>query len=781
MKKLLALILIIWSSAMFGQVIVHNQPVKLKQVALGTTVDSLVVIGSDGLTKYLPISSLPIRSGGASLQTEYKFSTSIAAADPGTGRVAYNNAVPANVTQIYLSETTDLGFDASGVLSTIDEGDVAYVQQKGDATRYAEFNIEGPAVDNGAWWTIPVSAGSTGALPSNNALVSVIYNLNPPLLAPSVAIVAEDEGAGLTYFPQGDDRTEKVAGGFRHLDMQTIDEFNEQGVNVGSPGDQGVTIGTNNYNQAFGSLIVGDNNVATNAAFSAFQLIAGWGNTSGGYTSFATGTFNTSLQNYSFQMGHTNNIGSGGGSIQIGRALLENSSGTDEILMMGQSNTDPGTELYFSGNNIAAVMGVGDFTGNGTVPHTRTTPLNAMVWYREELKGMVSMPGSPIDSLNSWDAQGYGRIVPTVEWTKDYVANNAGGGLNYLDFTSAGNYTTVTAQNGFTVVMTAGTTITLDDAGVTVADQFQFENRTGSPISFAFGTGDTAYQGAPPDLPDGAFAYAKLTAANTWSVMVGGGGGGSGSTNLGYTASPLNGTVTSDTGTDATLPLADGTNAGLMTPADFTKLAGINLSNYAQLGVANNFTAASNNFRDNIQISTVDDDSHIFMDSSNGLDRMSLYADGFNNANGILSVDDLRLESNLTVYVGRSGLSTQLQVNNTTADFNQLSVRETLLANTNLGVTTTVDETKAGTVVFLTGSSNDTLTIPDTWTQGSGAHITFVNIGTGTKTITVSGTATINGGVNPIVLAGSDSTGNESVMLVQQSSNTDDWFSVGKY
>ena len=56
-----------------------------------------------------------------------------------------------------------------------------------------------------------------------------------------------------------------------------------------------------------------------------------------------------------------------------------------------------------------------------------------------------------------------------------------------------------------------------------------------------------------------------------WVDQTGGSGGGA--TNLGYTASQTGGTVTSDTGTDATLPLADGTNAGLMTPAQFAKLA----------------------------------------------------------------------------------------------------------------------------------------------------------------------------------------------------------------
>jgi len=41
-------------------------------------------------------------------------------------------------------------------------------------------------------------------------------------------------------------------------------------------------------------------------------------------------------------------------------------------------------------------------------------------------------------------------------------------------------------------------------------------------------------------------------------------------TNLGYTPSPTNGLVTSDTGTDATIPAVTATNAGLATPAMLT-------------------------------------------------------------------------------------------------------------------------------------------------------------------------------------------------------------------
>ena len=46
-------------------------------------------------------------------------------------------------------------------------------------------------------------------------------------------------------------------------------------------------------------------------------------------------------------------------------------------------------------------------------------------------------------------------------------------------------------------------------------------------------------------------------------------------TNLGYSGSPTQGLITSDTGNDATIPAANDTNAGLFLPTEKTKLAGI--------------------------------------------------------------------------------------------------------------------------------------------------------------------------------------------------------------
>ncbi len=71
----------------------------------------------------------------------------------------------------------------------------------------------------------------------------------------------------------------------------------------------------------------------------------------------------------------------------------------------------------------------------------------------------------------------------------------------------------------------------------------------------------------------------------------GGGGGGDGVANLAYTASPTQGTVTSDTGTDAIIPAADGTNAGLFLPAEKTKLAGI--AEGAEVNVQSDWNAVS--------------------------------------------------------------------------------------------------------------------------------------------------------------------------------------------
>lgn len=75
--------------------------------------------------------------------------------------------------------------------------------------------------------------------------------------------------------------------------------------------------------------------------------------------------------------------------------------------------------------------------------------------------------------------------------------------------------------------------------------------------------------------------YKKSTGVgNTgWSIMA----SGSGTTNLGITKSSTTNIITSSTGTDATITAADVTNAGLMIPAQFTKLSYITVTQAVDL------------------------------------------------------------------------------------------------------------------------------------------------------------------------------------------------------
>ena len=85
------------------------------------------------------------------------------------------------------------------------------------------------------------------------------------------------------------------------------------------------------------------------------------------------------------------------------------------------------------------------------------------------------------------------------------------------------------------------------------------------------------------DAPKDGDTYGRKD--NAWAKIT------AGATNLGYTAATDQGTVTSSTGTDATVPLADATNAGLFTAAEKTKLSGI--ATGAEVNVQSDWDATS--------------------------------------------------------------------------------------------------------------------------------------------------------------------------------------------
>jgi hypothetical protein len=71
-------------------------------------------------------------------------------------------------------------------------------------------------------------------------------------------------------------------------------------------------------------------------------------------------------------------------------------------------------------------------------------------------------------------------------------------------------------------------------------------------------------------------AFTKVAEQEGLDVVVGG-------ANLSYTASPTQGVVISSTGDDAIIPAANGTNAGLMVPAQVGKLAHVSVTQAVDL------------------------------------------------------------------------------------------------------------------------------------------------------------------------------------------------------
>jgi hypothetical protein len=95
------------------------------------------------------------------------------------------------------------------------------------------------------------------------------------------------------------------------------------------------------------------------------------------------------------------------------------------------------------------------------------------------------------------------------------------------------------------------------DSGMSAGDRVMVDDATGDAT---VNSGWALYQWLSSGV------WRKIAEQESVDVSVGG------ATNLAYSPGATNGVVTSDTGTDATIPAADGTNAGLMVPAQFNKL-----------------------------------------------------------------------------------------------------------------------------------------------------------------------------------------------------------------
>ena len=232
--------------------------------------------------------------------------------------------------------------------------------------------------------------------------------------------------------------------------------------------------------------------------------------------------------------------------------------------------------------------------------------------------------------------------------------------------------------------------------------------------------------------------------ANTLTINATGGGGGGSGTNLSTTLSPTDVIVNSDTGTDATIPAADGTNAGVMLPAQVTKLAGI------ATGATANDTDANLKNRANHTGTQL---ASTISDFANNVRSAVLTGVSFAVTTAITATD--------TVLVALGKLQAQLNLKAPLSNpsFTGLStfqrLKETLIS-ANTGTAYTIN-TASGTIQNLTLTGNCTFTFP-TATSGEQFTLFLKQDATGSRTVTWPASIRWAGGSAPSLTTAASKT-----------------------
>lgn len=110
----------------------------------------------------------------------WTFDSATGSADPGSGKVRFNNATLSSVTQIYISNTDSSSASKTSFIASFDDethdtqysADYGYIriwnQADSDSnTNYVVFKLTGAVTNNGAWTTVPVSYVANGGTISN--------------------------------------------------------------------------------------------------------------------------------------------------------------------------------------------------------------------------------------------------------------------------------------------------------------------------------------------------------------------------------------------------------------------------------------------------------------------------------------------------------------------------------------------------------------------------------------------------------------------------------------
>jgi len=144
-----------------------------------------VLTWSDVTAKWVP--AAPSAAADTLNAAQYKFQTSTTAG-PSNGHFRLNSGVYSSATQLYISDLTSNNVDISGpILNLIKSGMQVYIQDRGDSSKAALYDITTDPLDNGSYTTIAIShIASSGSVPGNNSNCLIVFRGEPGEVVESV-------------------------------------------------------------------------------------------------------------------------------------------------------------------------------------------------------------------------------------------------------------------------------------------------------------------------------------------------------------------------------------------------------------------------------------------------------------------------------------------------------------------------------------------------------------------------------------------------------------------
>lgn len=115
---------------------------------------------------------------------DYKFGTSTAV-PPSSGQIRLDTADPTLAAIAHMSDTDSGGVDLSNLIPFMYYGDAFIMQDSNDANVVHQYDINGPVIDQGGFFDIPIRwVRGQGAIPNNSQMLVIVAAQPVPVPTP---------------------------------------------------------------------------------------------------------------------------------------------------------------------------------------------------------------------------------------------------------------------------------------------------------------------------------------------------------------------------------------------------------------------------------------------------------------------------------------------------------------------------------------------------------------------------------------------------------------------